>query len=204
MDVTGGAVSPEWFKRYSQPPSKADPETNTPNQIKRTVVSVDAANTAKERSDFTVIGVWQEDVQGRHYLLDVIRERIEFTELCTKIDTVCKRHEADSLLVEAKGNGLAYVQLKQNGGAPCALIPIEVGTQSKEFRFDKVSPMFEAGIVYLPERAVWLAAYEKELIAFPNGKNDDQVDMTSQYLDWSRKRRRGGTKKLGGTAHSTR
>jgi predicted phage terminase large subunit-like protein len=204
MDVTGGAVSPEWFQRYEQPPSKADPETNTPNQIKRTAVSVDAANTAKERSDYTVIGVWQEDYQGRHFLIDVIRERIEFTELCSEIDRVCKRYEADALLVEAKGNGLAYLQLKQNGGAPCALIPIEVGTQSKEFRFDKVSPMFEAGSVYLPKRAVWLAAYEKELIAFPNGKNDDQVDMTSQYLDWSRKRRVGGTKKLGGTGHARR
>jgi predicted phage terminase large subunit-like protein len=204
MDITGGALSPDWFKRYSQPPSKADPETNTPNQIKRTTVSVDSANTANERSNFTVIGVWQEDYNGRHYLIDVIRDQIEFTQLCTEIDRVCKRYEADALLVEAKGNGLAYIQLKKDGGAPCALIPIEVGTNSKEFRFDKVTPMFEAGVVYLPERASWLADYEKELIAFPSGKNDDQVDMTSQYLDWSRKRRKGGTKKLGGTGHASR
>jgi predicted phage terminase large subunit-like protein len=203
MDVTGGAVSPEWFRRYSQPPSKADPETNTPNQIKRTTVSVDAANTAKERSDYTVIGVWQEDFLGRHYLIDVIRKQIEFTELCSEIDRVCKRYEADALLVEAKGNGLSYIQLKEHGGAPAPLISIEVGTTTKEFRFDKVSPMFEAGQVYLPERAIWLADYEKELIAFPNGKKDDQVDMTSQYLDWSKKKRGGGTKKMKGAGYGT-
>jgi predicted phage terminase large subunit-like protein len=203
MDVTGGTVSPEWFKRYSQPPKKADPETNTPNEIKRTTVSVDTANTANDRSNFTVIGVWQEDLQGRHYLIDVIRKLMELPELITEIDRVCKRNEADALLVEAKGNGLAYIQLKQDGGAPCALVSIEVGTNSKEFRFDKVSPMFEAGIVYLPERASWLADYEKELIAFPNGKNDDQVDMTSQYLDWAKKRKRGGTKKMKGAGYGS-
>lgn len=204
MDITGGAVSPEWFKRYSQPPQKADPEKNTPNEIRRTVVSVDAANTAKERSDYTVIGVWMEDLQRRHYLIDVIRKQIEFTELCTEIDRVCKRYSADALLVENKGNGQAYCQLKKDGGAPAPLIPIEVGTTSKEFRFDKVAPMFEAGTVYLPERASWLADYEKELIGFPNAKYDDQVDMTSQYLDWSRKKRVGGTKKLKGTANASR
>jgi predicted phage terminase large subunit-like protein len=201
MDVTGGAVSPGWFRRYSQNPKEVDPETNEPNIVKRTTVSVDSANTANERSNYSVIGVWVEDHKRRHFLVDVIRKQLEFTELTAEIDRVCKRHEADALLVEAKGNGLAYLQLKKDGGAPCALISIEVGTNSKEFRFDKVSPMFEAGVIYLPERASWLADYEKELIAFPNGKNDDQVDMTSQYLDWSRVKRRGGTKKLHGTSH---
>jgi len=204
MDITGGAILPSWFKRYEQPPSKIDPETLGPNSIKRTVVSVDAANTANERSDYSVIGVWQEDLGGRHYLIDVYRKKVEFTALTTEIDSICKRHDADALLVEAKGNGLAYIQLKANGGAPCPVIAIEVGTSTKEFRFDKVSPMFEAGMIYLPARAIWLADYEKELIAFPNGKNDDQVDMTSQYLDWSRKKRVGGTKKLGGTGHTKR
>jgi predicted phage terminase large subunit-like protein len=204
MDVTGGAVSPEWFKRYNQPPHKADPETNTPNQIRRTVVSVDAANTAKERSDYTVIGVWREDLNRRHYLVDVIRKQIEFTELCAEIDRVCKRYEADALLVENKGNGQAYCQLKKDGGAPAPLIPIEVGTTSKEFRFDKVAPMFEAGTVFLPERASWLADYEKELIGFPNSKHDDQVDMTSQYLDWARKKKGGGTKKMKGAGYGKR
>jgi len=205
MDIEGGALKSDWFKRYEKLPSKAT-ET-TPNEIKRTVVSVDAANTAKERSDYTVITVWIEDLNKRHYLADVIRKQIEFTELSTEIDRTCKRWEKitgriDALLVEAKGNGLAYVQLKQQGGAPAPLIAIEVGNNSKEFRFDKVTPMFEAGQVYLPNRALWLADYEKELIAFPSGKNDDQVDSTGQYLDWARQKGRRGSKKLGGLGHA--
>jgi predicted phage terminase large subunit-like protein len=204
MDVEGGAISAKWFQRYTEPPARANAETNTPNQIRRTVVSVDAANTAKERSDFTVITVWIEDFNRNHYLIDVIRKQMEFTGLCSEIDRVCKRYNADALLVEAKGNGLSYCQLKANGGAPCPLIPIEVGTSTKEFRFDEVSPMFEAGQIYLPERAVWLADYEKELVAFPNGKNDDQVDSTSQYLKWARKKGRRGTKKASGAGYASK
>jgi phage terminase large subunit-like protein len=43
---------------------------------------------------------------------------------------------------------------------------------------------FEAGQVYLPREAVWLGAYLSELLAFPAGRNDDQVDATSQALKY--------------------
>ena len=44
--------------------------------------------------------------------------------------------------------------------------------------------MFEAGQVLLPREAPWLATYVTELLVFPNGKHDDQVDSTSQALNW--------------------
>lgn len=201
IDIEGGAVSSEWFMRYDEAPSRGDRERNKPNEVKRCVVSVDTASTVGQRSDFTVIGVWYEDFNKKHYLIDVIRKQMEFPELCAEIDRVCKRYQSDVLLIETKGNGLSYHQLKKDGGAPCSLIPIEVGTSTKAFRFDEVTPMFEAGQVFLPNRALWLADYEKELISFPNGKKDDQVDMTSQYLKWAKSRAKRGTKKLGGTGH---
>ena len=37
-------------------------------------------------------------------------------------------------------------------------------------------------MVYLPETAPWLAAFESEVAVFPNGKHDDQVDSMSQFL----------------------
>ncbi|MDR3488258.1 MAG: phage terminase large subunit [Bradyrhizobium sp.] len=57
-------------------------------------------------------------------------------------------------------------------------------------RFDKeaqllaLAPKFEAGQVLLPREAPWLADYLSELLAFPNGAHDDQVDSTSQALNW--------------------
>lgn len=201
MDVEGGAVASAWFQQYDHPPSRGGGDPPKANEVRRCVVSVDAANTAKERSDYTVITVWYEDFKKNHYLIDVVRDQMEFTTMSTEIARVCKRYNADALLVEAKGNGLAYLQLKKDGGAPAPLIPIEVGTSSKEFRFDEVTPMIEAGQVYLPARATWLADYLKELVAFPNGKHDDQVDSTSQYLKWARHKGRRGTKKMKGTSH---
>ena len=42
----------------------------------------------------------------------------------------------------------------------------------------------EAGQVLLPREAPWLASYIGELLAFPHGSHDDQVDSTSQALNW--------------------
>ena len=36
---------------------------------------------------------------------------------------------------------------------------------------------------HLPETAAWLAEYLHEITTFPNGKHDDQVDLTAQFLD---------------------
>ena len=44
--------------------------------------------------------------------------------------------------------------------------------------------IIEIGFVRLPETAPWLAEYLHEMAVFPNGKHDDQVDSTAQFLDW--------------------
>ena len=46
------------------------------------------------------------------------------------------------------------------------------------------SAKIEAGHLYLPKDAPWLATFLRELLAFPNGANDDQVDSVSQLLIW--------------------
>lgn len=46
------------------------------------------------------------------------------------------------------------------------------------------TPAIEAGRVYLPTEAAWLAEYMHELAMFPMGRFDDQVDSTSQAINW--------------------
>ena len=43
--------------------------------------------------------------------------------------------------------------------------------------------MIEGGRVFLPQSAHWLDDFVEETQAFPNGKNDDQVDALSLGLD---------------------
>ena len=55
---------------------------------------------------------------------------------------------------------------------------------SKAERMVAQSGKIEAGHVYLPREASWLDTFMLELLAFPNGRHDDQVDSVSQFLNW--------------------
>lgn len=54
----------------------------------------------------------------------------------------------------------------------------------KEARAAAVSPLVEAGNVYLPhpKQAPWVEQFLHEATAFPLGANDDQVDALTQAL----------------------
>ena len=51
-------------------------------------------------------------------------------------------------------------------------------------RMHAQTAMIENGFVSLPGEAPWLVEYLHEMSVFPNGKHNDQVDSTSQFLDW--------------------
>ena len=55
-------------------------------------------------------------------------------------------------------------------------------------RMQARSVMFETGRVFLPREAPWLSTYLDELLGFPNSRYDDQVDSTTQALDWVQQR----------------
>ena len=56
---------------------------------------------------------------------------------------------------------------------------------NKADRMAAQSAKIDAGHVYLPREADWLDTFLLELLAFPNGRYDDQVDSVSQFLKWS-------------------
>jgi predicted phage terminase large subunit-like protein len=61
-----------------------------------------------------------------------------------------------------------------------------VGTKpdrDKLARMAIASAKLEAGNVYLPESAPWLADLEAELFAFPGSRHDDQCGSISQALN---------------------
>lgn len=54
----------------------------------------------------------------------------------------------------------------------------------KATRLLAVTPMIEGGRIAIPAHAPWLADFQRELMLFPNGRFDDQVDSLSQFLTW--------------------
>ncbi|MBT5243792.1 MAG: phage terminase large subunit [Rhodospirillaceae bacterium] len=67
-------------------------------------------------------------------------------------------------------------------------------TVDKQTRLEAQTAKLETGNFLLPKDADWLSALKQELLAFPNGRNDDQVDSMTQFLDWSGTRRGIGWK----------
>ena len=59
----------------------------------------------------------------------------------------------------------------------------------KTMRAHAQTAMMENGFVLLPNEAPWLNDTLAELVVFPNGRYDDQVDSTAQFVDWTRNRK---------------
>ncbi len=66
-----------------------------------------------------------------------------------------------------------------------------IGVKPEGSKVDRTvaqSAKIEAGHVYLPKSAPWLGEFLTELLSFPIGRHDDQVDSVSQFLRWFRQK----------------
>lgn len=184
VDEEGGVLKREDVHRY-----KTIPKDETRNGVvvkrivKRITLSVDCAEKATQRSDFTAATVWLETTDKKHYMIHAARVKKEFVEMVQWIEEIAKTFAVDSIYVEDRGAGTQYIQIRSKTPGPAPVVAISTKQQSKVFRFDGVTPMFAAGTVLLPEKGTdWIADVEAEIFAFPAGKNDDYVDTISQYL----------------------
>lgn len=166
----GGIFKLEWLEqcRYD-----ARPESG------RIIQSWDTASKSGELNDPSVCTTWLEH-EGRLYLIDVLRKRMEYPELKRAVQSSYELHRPVSVLIEDKSSGQALIQELR---AKLPIISI-TPTQDKVSRAAHVSPMVEAGRVWLPNSAPWLFDFEQELAGFPLTTHDDQVDSVSQFLNW--------------------
>lgn len=179
------------------------PQPNRREYYRRVILSVDCAAKVTQRADYTVVQTWGEAQDGSYHLLRQRRKKVEFDDMIVLIEKQASEDQVDLILVEDKGQGTAYIQNRGRTDshrllAPAPVIGIDPKGQSKEFRFDEVSPLISAGEVHLPQKAPWLDGFLKEVGQFPEGAHDDQVDCMTQALKYLRgSKRRGGTKKIG-------
>jgi predicted phage terminase large subunit-like protein len=92
---------------------------------------------------------------------------------------LASQYAANRVLVEDAGAGTSLVQ--ELLGKVDGIVAV-MADGSKPTRMSVATAKFESGLVYLPERASWLADFEAELFAFPGGRHDDQCDSVSQAL----------------------
>lgn len=172
----GSIFKSGWWQRYDRPFERPD----------MIVQSWDCANKAKDLNDYSVCSTWQVLRNGDVELIHVSRARREYPDLERFAKQNAALHNADVVLIEDKGNGTALIQsLKAKTGLRIVAIEPE---GDKVMRASMESVAYEAGRVYHPPaddpRYPWLHAFETELLQFPAGTWDDQVDSTTQFLRW--------------------
>jgi predicted phage terminase large subunit-like protein len=123
--------------------------------------------------------------------LDVLRERLEYPDLRRRVINEARRCVADTVLIEDAVSGTPLVQDLRMEASRQRNFPCPIGIRP---RGDKVTRMaaqtakIEAGQVLIPDSAPWLHDFQLEVLAFPNGRHDDQVDSMAQFLRWIAKR----------------
>jgi predicted phage terminase large subunit-like protein len=195
----GGIVKRHWF-RYWQPRGGDLPPVvvrlpdgtpleiraiEVPFRVEEQIQSWDCAFKDLETSDYVVGQAWGR--LGSMYLLgDQIRGRMDFPATLNAIRELTGRFPGTlAKLIEDKANGSAVIQMLSNEIPGILPVNPEGG---KVARAAAVSPLIEAGNVYLPHPlyAPWVNDFIEECAAFPNGAHDDQVDaMTQALLRWN-------------------
>lgn len=169
----GGAMVKEaWFPRY---------ELSLLPDFDRILQSWDTANKVGDLNDYSVCTTW--GVKGKClYLLHVFRKRLNYPELKRAVKDQAAYHQATNVIIEDKASGTQLLQeFKQEGFSAATAYKSQ---EDKVMRLHAQTGKMENGQVFLPKDAPWLAAYMNELLAFPGGRYDDQVDSTAQALDW--------------------
>ncbi|PSS42938.1 terminase [Arthrobacter woluwensis] len=146
------------------------------------VQSWDLTFKDKKASDYVVGQVWLR-IGNTSYLLDMVRERLNFTATQEAIKEMTRKWpQAVAKFVEDKANGPAIMNtLKQQ---VMGMIPIEP-EGSKYARASAVSPLTESGNVVLPTAALLPNVDQllEEAKNFPNSSHDDTIDAMSQALN---------------------
>jgi predicted phage terminase large subunit-like protein len=166
----GAMIKRHWIKRYVELP---------PRERSLILQSWDTASKGGPHNDFSVCTTWFISRDRRWYLIDVWRKRVDYPELKAAVRTLASRHAANRVLVEDAGTGISLVQ--ELLGEVNGILTVKPD-RDKIVRMSVVSAKFESGLVFLPERASWLADFEAELFAFPGSRHDDQCDSVSQAL----------------------
>lgn len=174
MAPDGNIVKLGWFARYEEPPA-----------FDYVIQSWDTASKTGEMNSYSVCTTW--GIDDKHiYLLDVFRKRLEYPDLKRAVVEQTARFPVSVVLVEEKSSGAALLQELRRDGIYKLKDVKPKG--SKEMRMTTQTAVIEGGYVYLPKSAPWLQDYEHELMLFPVGAHDDQVDSTSQALAYIQER----------------
>ena len=168
--LAGGIFKKVWWKYYDVLPKP-----------KRVIQSWDTAFKTKTENDYSVCTTWAECDDG-YYLVDLWKDKLEFPEVKRKAVQLSEMYQPHAILIEDKASGQSLIQeLKRESKIPVVAVQVDSDKVARAF---SVTPLIEGGKVFLPGGRGWVQGYIENLGAFPNAKNDDDVDSTTQALNY--------------------
>lgn len=172
----GNIIRSDWWQYL--------PADLIPERFASLIVACDTAFKSSELSDFSVAVTAGIDFAGDIHIIDVVKGRYEFPALKQRLIQLNARLRPRGLraiYVEDKASGQSIIQeLKRVSGL--SVIPYKV-VHDKVARVNAILPIIEGGRVFLPQEAPWLDEFMDEMVAFPAGTHDDQVDATTMAID---------------------
>jgi predicted phage terminase large subunit-like protein len=160
------------------------------------MVSMDTAFSSKETADFSAYSVWgvfknevtlfdneTKAILPCMVLLECDKGRWDFAELCAKAQEINSEYRPDFFIVEDKASGQSLIpELRKRGVPVMPYMPV----RDKRYRLQATTPYFQAGRIWVPDRASWAEDLVQEVIMFPKAPNDDYTDTVSQAVIWMR------------------
>ena len=176
----GAILKREWWRKWNR---------DEPPACSYVLQTLDTAYSKKETADFSVIATWgvfqpSADSGPNLILLSVKKGRWDFPELKRVARDEYRYWQPDNVLIEAKATGTPLQHELRRMNIPVTMYsPGGRRTgQDKVSRANAVAPILESGMVWYPEDEEFAQELVEECAAFPNGTNDDQVDVTVMAL----------------------
>ncbi len=147
-------------------------------------VSIDSALSTSETADYSAISLGHSNRDG-HYVYGAERGRWDYETLRAKALAYTRRYRDLTFIVEAAGSGISLIQYLMQSRQRCFSYRPK---HDKQARAAIVLPIFLDGRVNIVNKQgenSWVEPYINELVSFPHGRFDDQVDSLVQALNWA-------------------
>ena len=188
------AVGPrDWSALYQQNPVADDGEYFTRDMINyydrdeidhdrmKFYCAWDLAIGKNDRNDYTVGIVVGIDEQDQLYVVDMVRGRFDGFEIVEKILDLYEMWKPSIIGIERGHIEMALgpfleKRVRERGLYEAYFKDLKTGRRDKEARARAIQGRMQQGMVFLPKEANFTGPLVAELLRFPNGVHDDQVD----------------------------
>jgi predicted phage terminase large subunit-like protein len=165
-------IKKDWFQTFL-------PGSMQPLPI---VLSIDPGHRGGDGRSYSVIQAWACS-GGNYFLIDQLRVQCKFKTLRSAYWAFVRKYRPVVALIEATANGPALIDDARRRPR-VQVIDVSPDGRSKADRLRNHLGIIKTRRIHLAEGRSWKDEFINEFIAFPSSAFDDQVDATTQYLDW--------------------